>query len=154
MNPRAWRITTWWGKLIYVFGAWVLAVRILDWLFGLVGVAGLAASITFLIYDVAVLLIGARIFRGKGEPVATPRPWWQMTARQRLSSNLGSWLAVLTALATIGLVCSFLTHVVGSSLDYVLMLLYFGVPAYLYLNSATRLKPVAKPYQLQETANA
>ena len=148
MNPRTWRITTWWGKLIYIFGAWFVAVRVLDLLFGLLGVAGLTSSLIFLIYDFAVLFIGARIFRGKGEPVAAPRPWWQMTARQKLSSNLGSWLAVLTTLTVVGLVISFVTHLGPSNLDIVLLVLYFGVPAYLYLNSAARLKSERKPDEL------
>ncbi len=144
MNPRTWRITTWWGKLIYVFGAWFVAVRALDVLFGLIGVGGLASSVLFLVYDFAVLLIGARIFRGKREPVAPTRPWWQMTARQKLSNNLGSWLAVLTTLAVVGLVISFFTGL-GPKLDIVVLVVYVGVPAYLYLNSAARLQSVRKP---------
>ena len=145
MNPRTWRITTWWGKLIYVFAAWFVAVRVIDLLFGVLGVTGLGATVFFLVYDFAVLLVGARIFRGKGEPVAASRPWWQMTARKKLSNNLGSWLAVVTTLAVAALVISFFSPFGSSKSDLVLLVLYFGVPTYLYLNSAARLQSAPKP---------
>ncbi len=82
-----WRITTWWGKLIYVLCAYLVAGRIIGWLMQGLHLPEPAVSIIGFATNVATLLIGARIFRGKGEPVAPPRPWWQMTARRKQTSR-------------------------------------------------------------------
>ena len=148
MNPRAWRITTWWGKLIYVFGAWFVAGRVLQSLWGLAGVSGGASLALISIFDIGVLLIGARIFRGKGEPIVPRRPWWQMTARKKLSRRLGIWLTVFTVLLVGSFVLSFFHPVRGSShLDIIVSVLSCGIPAYLYLNSAAHLTAEPKPDQ-------
>jgi membrane protease YdiL (CAAX protease family) len=47
--------------------------------------------------SVAVFLIGARLFRGTGEPVGPPRAWWRMTARP----TLGIVLAILLILSAV-----------------------------------------------------
>ncbi|HEY2556315.1 MAG TPA: hypothetical protein VGI08_04350, partial [Diaminobutyricibacter sp.] len=70
------------------------------------------------------------------------------------SNNLGSWLTVLTTLAVAGLVISFFTHLGPSNLDIVLLVLYFGVPAYLYLNSAARLKSDRESEELSAQATS
>lgn len=42
-----------------------------------------------------LLFAGAvRTFRGRGEPVAPPRPWWRMTARPTAGFLLGSFFAL------------------------------------------------------------
>ncbi len=148
MNPRTWRITSWWGKLIFAFGALFIGGPLLGRLLDVLGVAALLSFLILGIFDVGILLLGARIFRGKYEPVAPARPWWQMTARKKLSSNLGSWLAVVTALMAVGLVLSFFTTIGYSPLQTAIVVLYFGIPAHLYLNSAARLEPEPKPEQL------
>jgi len=87
------RIVRWPLKLVYV----VLA--------GAVGFAigrGLAAIHTETVLEslisgvigLAAYLYGARIFRGRDEAVAPARPWWQMTARAKLSRRLGVLWAV------------------------------------------------------------
>ena len=149
MHPRTWRITSWWGKLLYVFGALFVAGRSLAWLFGLLGVPALVWVVIAVVFDLAILVIGARIFRGKGEPAAPPRPWWQMTARKKLSRRLGITFVVFTGWLVLWLV---LTFVLGRSLHYSIVeivsdFVYVAVPAFLYLNSAARLKPEPKPDQ-------
>lgn len=149
MHTRTWRITSWWGKLLYVFCTWFVAGRLLLWLFDLLGGPAQAWSVISVVFDLAILVIGARIFRGKGEPIAPPRPWWQMTARKNLSRRLGITFVVFTGLLVLWLVLSL---VLGRSLHYssneiASDFVYVVVPAFLYLNSAARLKPEPKPEQ-------
>ena len=81
------RITHWGWKLGYVIAAYVVTlapVWIAPPLEPIRFVARLASTLLLL----GAYLLGARIFRGKGEPVGPPRPWWQMTARAKLYSVL------------------------------------------------------------------
>jgi hypothetical protein len=115
------------------------------WVAFYTGIPGQVWLVASFLYLFAVLLLGARIFRGKGEPVGARRPWWQMTARQRLSRRLGIFFAVLTALSVGVLVFSF-GHPLsrGSRPELILWILCAGVPCFLYLNSAVRLPPDPK----------
>lgn len=89
---------------------------------------------------------GARVFRGIDEPDEPARPWWQMTARRRLSRVIGS-LAVLAGLL-------YVVTFVGAALgresyvqaverltlsEMVITFTFFAIVAFLYLNSAARL---------------
>jgi len=147
MQPRALRITTWWGKLLYVFGAWFVAGRLLWWMFASIGTPQSNSLVILVPFDLALLVVGARIFRGSGEPVAPPRPWWKMTARRKLSTVLGIIFAVSAAWLTLWLVLSFaLGRAVHNSIaEIVSTFVYVLVPAFLYLNSAARLKSEPKP---------
>ena len=151
MNPRTWRITTWWGKLIFAFGTMFVVPRVFAWLVLDVRIPGLVWVVISLLYPFAILLLGARIFRGKGEPVGARRPWWQMTARQKLSRRLGIFFAVLTALAVGVLVFSFYhPRNVASRLEVILWIFYAGFPGFLYLNSALRLPPGPEAHRIPD----
>lgn len=145
MNPRTWRITTWWGKAIYVIGTVFVVPRAFAWVSLFRGIPGLIFLVISLLYPFAILLFGARIFRGKGEPIEARRPWWQMTARQKLSRRLGIFFAVLTALS-LGVLIFSISHPITrvSLLDVLLWILFAGLPCFLYLNSAVRLPPDPK----------
>jgi hypothetical protein len=82
------RIVRWELKAAYVVAAYLLgfaigsllrAAELADVIVGLV-----AAAI-----DLTAILLGARVFRGRGEAIEPPRRWWRMTARPTLSWVLG-----------------------------------------------------------------
>lgn len=139
-----WRITTWWGKLLYV-GGYFVAVRIIEWPFEVLHATEPATSILTFALAMAGLLVGARIFRGKGEPVAPPRPWWQLTARARLSWRLGFLLTVVFVVYVIQIVVSIVAPNRIFFAPTVWVALTYGAAAYLYLNSAVRLRRGVKP---------
>ncbi|MGO4535294.1 hypothetical protein [Leifsonia sp. 2MCAF36] len=84
----------------------------------------------------------ARLFRGHGEPVDPPRPWWQITHR-----SPASWfLAVLTGAAFVWSVVQVATGGIvdpGDSLAWILLvtlqLVTSGALVSLLINSAIRL---------------
>jgi hypothetical protein len=146
------RIIRWELKLLYVVGAigvgFVLAGLLRAW-----GMQETVALLTTSAFDVAALLLGARLFRGRGEATEPPRPWWRMTARPTLSRRLGILFVVL---AVFGAVANVLTAVgvyapaPGVSLGEavfrsIIGVLEFTTIAYLYLNSALRLKRMGVP---------
>jgi hypothetical protein len=147
------RITRWEMKLAYV-----IAVIAVGWgLAALLRVLNLgepAVLIVATLVDVVGLLLGARVFRGRGEAIEPPRPWWRMTARPRLSRNLGVVFIVLAAVMLGGITLAILdvsgspstrawTIFVGT-----LSVIEFGAFAYLYLNSAARLKQLGVPAEV------
>ncbi len=156
------RIRRWYVKLLFVVGVWATG---LIWIpLDALGVPDIAVSILTTTVSLGGILYGARVFRGKGEPDEPARPWWQMTARRRLSRVIGS-------LATIASVASVVT-LVGVALGWesavrsverltlsesIISALFYATVAFLYLNSAARLpKPgprdrplkLAKPTRL------
>jgi len=146
------RIIRWELKLLYVIGAigvgFVLAGLLRAW-----GMQETVAMLTTSTFDVAALLLGARLFRGSGEAIEPSRPWWRMTARPTLSRRLGILFAVLAAGSVVVLI---LTAVgVYESLPqtptsdliaiYVTAALENGGFAYVYLNSAVRLQRAGVP---------
>ncbi len=101
--------------------------------------------------DLVAILLGARIFRGRGEPVQPPRRWWRMTARPRLSWVLGILFLVLSVSGAIGLVLGAfgvgdtIPASAGGVASTVIVVLESGVIAALYLNSAVRLRRLGVP---------
>ena len=146
------RIIRWELKLLYVVGAigvsFVLAGLLRAW-----GVDGILALLTTSVFDVAALLLGARVFRGVGEEIEPPRPWWRMTARPPLSRRLGILFAVLGAGSMLVLILTAIgayeplpeTPTSETLVIYVIGALENGTFAYLYLNSAVRLKRMGVP---------
>ena len=146
------RIIRWELKLLYVIGAigvgFVLAGLLRAW-----GMQETVALLTTSAFDVAALLLGARLFRGRGEAIEPPRPWWRMTARPTLSRRLGILFVVL---AVFGAVATVLTGVGVYALSpgvplgeavfgSMIGVLEFTAIAYLYLNSAVQLKRLGVP---------
>ena len=146
------RIIRWELKLLYVVGAigvsFVLAGLLRAW-----GLDETVALLATSVFDVAALLLGARVFRGSDEAIEPRRPWWRMTARPTLSRRLGILFAVLAAGAVVVLILTAvgayepipLTPTSETLAIYVLGALENGTFAYLYLNSAVRLKRMGVP---------
>ncbi len=138
------RVRRWYFKLLYAAGVWVAG---LIWIpLVALGTPDLAVSIVNVALNLAGVLYGARVFRGIDEPDEPARPWWQMTARRRLSRVIGS-LAVLAGLL-------YVVTFVGAALgresyvqaverltlsEMVITFTFFAIVAFLYLNSAARL---------------
>ena len=142
------RITRWQGKLLFVLG-----VLLVGWIVGGVlramGAPYLAQIIAGAITDVVGLLLGARIFRGRGEPVGPPRAWWQMTARPPLSRRLGVLFLVLTVMSVAAMFIDVVApSAAGPATDVPVVIvgtLEFAAIAWLYLNSAARLRRLPVP---------
>ena len=141
------RIVRWELKLAYVVTA-IAIIFSIGALLGVWGVAQIAGLLLGTLLDFAALLIGARIFRGRGEALEPRRPWWRMTARPTLSRRLGILFMVLAVLTAVSLVLtafgvSGVRTTVGDDASgslAILAVLEYGGFAYLYLNSAVRLK--------------
>jgi uncharacterized SAM-binding protein YcdF (DUF218 family) len=99
------------------------------------------------------LLLGARLFRGGDEAIVPARPWWRMTARPTLSRRLGILFAVLAASVVVVLILTAVgayetlpqTPTGETIAIYVTNALENAAFAYLYLNSAVRLKRMGVP---------
>ncbi|TFB88215.1 hypothetical protein E3O44_05950 [Cryobacterium algoricola] len=137
------RITKWYFKLLYVVGVWLVPVQALLSAVNAPVLVGslLNAAITF-----ASVLVGARLFRGRGEPVAPRRPWWKMTARPLLSRVLG----IIFVLAVASTLLLFITAALGADRsaktlagltipETIFDIVLEAALAFLYLNSAVRL---------------
>lgn len=133
------RITHWGWKLVYVVAAYLLPIPAPA--ATAIGMSDAWFMTISTVWTIVAVLYGARIFRGRGEPIAPPRPWWQMTARRTLSRNLGVLFAVVTVSSLLGLVfeLSGPTAPRTALVVSVFSVVEFGVLAFLYLNSAARL---------------
>jgi hypothetical protein len=145
------RITRWHAKLIFVVsvmaGGFVIG-RVMT----AAGVWPYVASVTNSIILLAGLLLGARIFRGRGEAIEPARPWWQLTARPTLSRRLGivsavgaGFALISGVLAAVGVPVFADESRVDSVLVYFDSLVFYGVVAFLYFTSAAHLKGVVTP---------
>ena len=138
------RIVRWEHKFAYVAGVWLVGFPLSSLLLG-VGLPPVVATIfANSLPSIAGLLLGSRIFRGKGEPIDPPRPLWQMTARPTLSKRLGTAFAVWACLSCLLVVRAALEIAdaggVGRLLSAIEIVLFTTVMAVLYLNSAVRLR--------------
>lgn len=145
------RIVRWELKLLYVAAAFGIGYPLRALLFA-TGAPTFVASLVDATVTIGAFVLGARLFRGDGEAVAPPRPWWRMTAWPTLSRNLGIVFAfmslsfVLVAVRVVGAAVP-----IYSIVDSLIGALQFAVLAFLYLNSAVRLTRggFSKPERLQ-----
>lgn len=145
------RITRWYFKLLYVVGAWLVGFPVSGLLTAL-NAPALVGSLLSTAITLASVIVGARVFRGRGEPVAPRRSWWKMTARPLLSRVLGT-LFVLSLASTLLLVITATLGVDQSAqslgrmtiLDTTISVVLSAVLAFLYLNSAVRLAMMPAP---------
>ncbi|WP_420369373.1 hypothetical protein [Curtobacterium sp. L1-20] len=79
MQTKPWRITTAQAKVGYVVASAVVEVLVVLLLLAL-DVSPSAVGLLGALWFLATVLVGVRVFRGPGEPVAPPRAWWRMTA--------------------------------------------------------------------------
>lgn len=146
-TPRVldFRIVRWYFKLLYAAGVWVAGYPVIG-IFALLSAPSIFGSVGNSLVTLAGIILGARIFRGKDEPVAPRRPWWRMTARRTLSRVVGI-IAVVSVLSTVAV---FIGAAIGSEpsiraldritlQDGVVSTIFAAVLAFLYLNSAARL---------------
>lgn len=84
---------------------------------------------------VAVVAVGCRSFRGRGEDVAAPRPWWRMTARP----TAGFVIAALVLVNAAGAVVVAVFVPTGRPLEVVLNPAVDVVVGAFYLHSSIRL---------------
>jgi len=144
------RIVRWELKLAYVIGAYAISVAIY-WSLRLIGLPYLVVALVGVGVDLAAILLGARVFRGRGEPVGPPRERWRMTARPRLSTVLGIVFVVSSAFMVLGLALAVLgvsvepsdaaETIVGGAIGAV----EYGLIGALYLRSAIRLRSLGVP---------
>ena len=136
------RITTVPGKLVFIL-VWWLGGFLVALPFRYVELPEVPAAALTLstAWDLAFLILGAQIFRARGEAIAPVRPWWQATGRAKASRALGALTAIGAASGLLGLIASIITG------DWVLnpygsayVILTYSVVAAFYLNSASRLK--------------
>jgi hypothetical protein len=137
-GARAVRIRTWYGKLGYVVVAVALVYLAPIIPVGAAGAGILRSALTF-----ALILLGARLFRGVDEEVAPPRPWWRMTAAVPSGILLGSvfaLVALLSAVGYVGLTASTLPQKNVTLLPALLVnAVLSAVLAYLFYGSSRRL---------------
>lgn len=145
------RIVRWEFKALYVVGV-ILLGWVIAGLLRAVGAAEIGVVLISAVIDFGVLLLGARIFRGRGEAVEPPRAWWRMTARPTLSRRLGILFVVLS-LFNVAAVVFTATGVYAPVPElggadvfvYSFGILEYAAIGYLYLNSAIRLKRLGAP---------
>lgn len=146
------RIIRWQLKLAYVVGAIVGTIALAALLRAL-GAAETLVWLTTSVFNIAALLLGARLFRGRGEAIEPPRPWWRMTARPTLSRRLGILFAVICALGAVATVLTAAgvyarspgVSVSQAAIGSAISVLEQAAFAFFYLNSAVRLKRVGVP---------
>ena len=128
--PLRWRplrVMNPWQKFAFLI-AFSLTGRVLNWLLAL-ALPHLAQAVVFeIVMDVALVTM-ARSFRGFGEPVEPPRPWWRLTARPLA----GWWLGGLWILGAFNV---FLSKSSELSIPAAIGSLILGVA---FLNSSIRL---------------
>jgi hypothetical protein len=143
------RIVKWQYKLLYV----ALGLMIGAILLRVLPVQGDNALVAGSVFDLALFVVGARIFRGESEDIRAPRSWWRITNKRALSLRLGVLFSVLAALYLVTTVLDVLQvrigtafhgtldqapgQVNGAALGLVL--------AFLYLNCAVRLNRMPTP---------
>lgn len=102
--PLQWwplRVMNPWHKLGFLVGLVVVnafVVRVLD-----LALPALVVGVITEPFWLAALIALARSFRGAGEPVQPPRPWWKLTSRPRAGFLLATMylLAAVTTLVPV-----------------------------------------------------
>jgi hypothetical protein len=132
------RLTTVGGKLVYLYVYWLVGFAIgplTNWAVWPLGHA----------IDLAFVLIGIRIFRGRTEAIGPPRVWWRASGRPTASFVLGGFFAVTTALNLVSTIAGD-REVFATTVEGVASVVEVAIVTAIYLNSAirlTRLKELA-----------
>jgi len=128
--PTQWwplRVIDPWHKFGFLVLFWV-AGFVLGWLLSLAAPGQAGLDVFFVLNGMAVIAL-ARSFRGYGEAVRPPRPWWRLTARP-----LGGWW-----LAAYYLIPSIAAVTAGRHSDLQLSYLSSIVLGVAFANSSIRL---------------
>lgn len=94
------RIRSVWLKLAYV-GVYVVLVTALRQILSILSLAELVQLLLFNGLAITAIVVGARIFRARGEEPLAPRPWWQLTGRPKAGIVIGTLLLVSDAITWI-----------------------------------------------------
>ena len=144
------RIVRWELKAAYVVAAYLAGFAIAS-LLRATELPDVVVGVVTLAIDLTAILLGARVFRGRGEAIEPPRRWWRMTARPTLSWVLGIlflalWVAGLLGVASDTLGVGGATPMAADDLALtIVVMIEYGVIAALYLNSAVRLQRLGVP---------
>ncbi|WP_146215865.1 hypothetical protein [Cryobacterium arcticum] len=147
------RVLRWQFKLLFVVAVFAAGWLLSD-LLTVAGAGSVAVNIASSILTLGGVIFCARIFRGRGEAIPLARPWWQMTARRKLSRRLGVLFAWLFALGVIGSTFAALGIAPDAPtldphgivvVNSIIGTLQFGAIAFLYLNSVHRLPRPESP---------
>jgi quinol-cytochrome oxidoreductase complex cytochrome b subunit len=134
------RIVKWQYKLLFAVAGYLL-VATLVWL---IPVHGAGAIIEADVFYVALVLAGARIFRGRSEDIRTPRAWWRMTSKRPLSKGLGILFSVISALNTVAAISNTILGRQSLTAAQFASAALYAFLAFLYVNSAVRLNRAHK----------
>jgi hypothetical protein len=139
------RIVKWQYKLVYVVGYWGASWLLVFALRQLFPAGHLPIDVFGSLLDLSAILFGARIFRGSNENPIAARAWWRMTSKPKLSRRLGVVFIVLATLSLLGFVLALpgVRPAERTSIDpstYVSSFAYYAILAFLYTNSAIRMK--------------
>jgi hypothetical protein len=148
------RIVRWPFKLLYVVGAYGILVVLVN-LLALLRLPAVAGELFSLVLDIAVVLYGARVFRGRNEDLEAPRELWRMTARRPLSKRLGVLFTIIAASELVGVLLGLL-RLAGVDLGRfnffsigVMGIAFataeYGILAFLYLRSASHM-PIGRTF--------
>ena len=134
------RITTTINKVIYILvgEAVVLSLNGLLLYNILPPVVDLAAV---LVLNFVYVFIGVRTFRGPGEDVAAPRPWWRATNRPLAGFIIGGIAGVLSLISLLGALAA---PPEQSGTAAVVCVAWALLAAY-YLHSSVRLRALDQP---------
>jgi hypothetical protein len=145
------RITKWYFKTLFMVVVYFVGLGI----HGLLTVVTAPALLVSLVGSLVVLaqfVLGARLFRGRDEPIEPSRAWWRMTSRAPLSWVLGA----LFAMGAIDAPLAIIRAATGDApamarvqptkaADLIINGVEIAILAFLYLNSAVRLRKLPKP---------
>jgi hypothetical protein len=145
------RITRWYLKLAFVVAAWLVGFPFIA-LFNAMNAPSWVGNIADSLLTIGAVVLGARLFRGRGEPVEPRRPWWKFTAWPRLSRVLG----IVFACVVVSILISFIAAALGVERaiqsieritvpDNIVNGVFYSILAFLYLNSASRMKGMVPP---------
>lgn len=136
MRFAPFRITSIGAKVLYV-GIYAVAVGVVGFQAALAGADPLAYFVFRTVADTAVILLGVRTFRARGEAIIPERPWWKATGRPRAGFVIAGLFAV-SLLFTIPSVIADLSPsgILISVLNFATSSAYGAF----YLNSSLRLR--------------
>ncbi|MBA4247397.1 MAG: hypothetical protein C0444_03765 [Microbacterium sp.] len=95
------RIRSRWLKAGYV-GAYLLVGFTLGRVLNALEVPSLLSQLIASAVFVTAIVVGARIFRARGEDPIPPRPWWQLTGRPKAGFVIAALLASADVMTWLG----------------------------------------------------
>jgi quinol-cytochrome oxidoreductase complex cytochrome b subunit len=133
------RIVKWQYKLLYVVAGYVLG-GILFRLFSI----QVTRLVVVNVFDLALVFLGARIFRGRSEDIRGPRAWWRMTSKRKLSKRLGILFSVFSVVGAVAAILETTAGRQDALAEQFATAAFYAVLAFFYLNCAVRLNRIPR----------